>query len=162
MAAYIVKDISSARYIGLFIEGVSGRLPLSHVCRHAPQHHGRAHIDRPSGRLYEGRPGGLRTGSPPSPPPRLIRPTVRLLLRSPRFSGPGPPFIGRMEASRDTQHRLRPRLRQSQRVFGTRLEFHRDAVRGSAPPGHCQSSFRGSQRLEQGRDGRSRRTSQRS
>jgi hypothetical protein len=35
-------------------------------------------------------PGGLRTGSPPSPPPRLIRPTVRLLPRSPRLSGPGP------------------------------------------------------------------------
>ncbi len=29
--------------------------------------------------------GGLRAGSPPSPPPRLIRPTVRRLLRSPRF-----------------------------------------------------------------------------
>jgi hypothetical protein len=30
-------------------------------------------------------PGGLRTGSPPSPPPRLIRPTVRRLPRSPRL-----------------------------------------------------------------------------
>jgi hypothetical protein len=39
---------------------------------------------------YEFRPGGLRTGSPPSPPPRLIRPTVRLLPRSPRLSRPGP------------------------------------------------------------------------
>jgi hypothetical protein len=29
--------------------------------------------------------GGLRAGSPPSPPPQLIRPTVRRLLRSPRF-----------------------------------------------------------------------------
>src|SRR3546814_4303923 len=50
------------------------------------------------------RPGGLRTGSPSSPPPRSIRPTVRRLPRSPRFtccpklgcstaegrSGPGP------------------------------------------------------------------------
>src|SRR3954464_9945992 len=27
-------------------------------------------------------PGGLRTGPPPSPPPRLLRPIVRLLLRS--------------------------------------------------------------------------------
>jgi hypothetical protein len=35
-------------------------------------------------------PSGLRTGSPPFPPPRLIRLTVRLLLRSPRLSGPGP------------------------------------------------------------------------
>jgi hypothetical protein len=26
----------------------------------------------------------------PSPPPRLIRPIVRLLLQSPRFFGPGP------------------------------------------------------------------------
>jgi hypothetical protein len=38
----------------------------------------------------ECRPGELRTGSPPSPPPRLIRPNVRLLPRSPRLSGPGP------------------------------------------------------------------------
>ena len=35
-------------------------------------------------------PDGLRAGSPPSPSPRLIRPTVRLLLRSPRLLGPGP------------------------------------------------------------------------
>jgi hypothetical protein len=28
-------------------------------------------------------------GSPPFPHPRLIRPTVRRLLRSPRLSGPG-------------------------------------------------------------------------
>jgi hypothetical protein len=41
-------------------------------------------------------PGGLRAGSPPSPPPRLIRPTVRRLLRSPRLSGPGPHWIGRL------------------------------------------------------------------
>lgn len=33
---------------------------------------------------------GLRTGSPSSPPPRSIHPTVRRLLRSPRLSGPGP------------------------------------------------------------------------
>ncbi len=31
-----------------------------------------------------------KAGSPPSPRPRLIRPTVRRLLRSPRLSGPGP------------------------------------------------------------------------
>jgi len=30
-------------------------------------------------------PGGLRAGSPPSPPPHLIRSSVRRLLRSPRF-----------------------------------------------------------------------------
>lgn len=30
-------------------------------------------------------PGGLRTGSPPFPPPRSIRPTVRRLPRSPRL-----------------------------------------------------------------------------
>src|SRR5262245_65959132 len=29
--------------------------------------------------------GGLRAGSPPSPPPRSIRPIVRRLLRSPRL-----------------------------------------------------------------------------
>lgn len=45
---------------------------------------------RSRGRRNLGRPGGLRAGSPPSPPPRSIRPTVRRLLRSPRFSGPGP------------------------------------------------------------------------
>ncbi len=51
---------------------------------------GRPQIGRPRGRPYDGRPGGLRTGSPPSPPPRSIRPTVRRLPRSPRLSGPGP------------------------------------------------------------------------
>lgn len=35
-------------------------------------------------------PGGLHAGSPPFPPPRLIRPTVRRLPRSPRLLGPGP------------------------------------------------------------------------
>lgn len=34
---------------------------------------------------YDFEPGGLRPGSPPSPPPHSIRPTVRRLLRSPRF-----------------------------------------------------------------------------
>jgi len=39
---------------------------------------------------YGRRPSGLWAGSPPSPPPRLIRPIVRLLPRSPGLSGPGP------------------------------------------------------------------------
>jgi hypothetical protein len=39
---------------------------------------------------YAFQPSGLRTGSPPSPPPHSIRPTVRRLLRSPRLLGPGP------------------------------------------------------------------------
>ena len=39
---------------------------------------------------YDFQPGGLRTGSPPSPPPHSIRPTVRRLLWSPRLLGPGP------------------------------------------------------------------------
>lgn len=60
------------------------------------------------------RPGGLRAGSPPSPPPHLIRPTVRLLLRSPRLSGPGP-------------HQLPCQLlgcrRQGRYHLGNRLEF---------------------------------------
>ena len=56
---------------------------------------GRPQIGRPRGRPYDGRPGGLRTGSPPSPPPRSIRPTVRRLPRSPRLSGPGPHRAGR-------------------------------------------------------------------
>lgn len=34
--------------------------------------------------------GGLRTGSPPSPPSPLIRPSRRRLLWSPRSMGPGP------------------------------------------------------------------------
>jgi len=55
------------------------------LLRHAPKFpcpigfvivHAAHHLDRPS---------GLRAGSPPFPPPRLIRPTVRLLPRSPRF-----------------------------------------------------------------------------
>jgi hypothetical protein len=38
-----------------------------------------------SGQRKLDRPDGLQTGSPPSPSPQLIRPSVRLLLRSPRF-----------------------------------------------------------------------------
>jgi hypothetical protein len=71
-------------------KGRVGALNSSHFHRHAPNIMARRIIDRPCGRPYERRPGGLRTGSPPSPPPRLIRPTVRLLPRSPRFLSPGP------------------------------------------------------------------------
>ena len=64
------------------------RTTIPTVCD--PVRRERPRIDRPRGRPYDGRPGGLRTGSPPSPPPRSIRPTVRRLPRSPRLSGPGP------------------------------------------------------------------------
>ena len=50
---------------------------------------GRPRIGRPRDRPCRDRPDRLRTGSPPSLPPRSIRPTVRCLPRSPRFSGPG-------------------------------------------------------------------------
>lgn len=43
---------------------------------------------------YDCQPSGLRSGSPSFPPPPLIRPTVRRLLRSPRFMGPGPQRTG--------------------------------------------------------------------
>lgn len=46
--------------------------------------------DRDTRLAYAFQPGGLRTGSPSSPPPHLIRLTVRLLLWSPRLLGPGP------------------------------------------------------------------------
>lgn len=39
---------------------------------------------------YDFQPGGLRAGSPPSPPPPSIRLIVRRLRRSPRLMGPGP------------------------------------------------------------------------
>ena len=68
---------------------------------------GWSRIDRPRSRPYDGRPGGLRTGSPPSPPPRSIRPTVRRLPRSPRLSGPGP-----------RRRRRLPPARQTNRPFG--------------------------------------------
>ena len=64
--------------------------PQAKGCALSPRHRGQPQIGRPRGRPYGGRPGGLRTGSPPSPPPRSIRPTVRRLPRSPRLSGPGP------------------------------------------------------------------------
>ncbi len=80
--------------------GASGRkLPVRSRCPDKPPQQrlpppasgrGRPRIGRPRSRPYRGRPGGLRTGSPPSPPPRSIRPTVRRLPRSPRLSGPGP------------------------------------------------------------------------
>jgi hypothetical protein len=42
------------------------------------------------------RPDGLQTGSPSSPSPRLIRPSVRLLLRSPRFWVRVPSYLRRL------------------------------------------------------------------
>jgi hypothetical protein len=71
-------------------EGRAGEAVLTPAAGTPNKHHGRTHIARPMRSAYECRPGGLRTGSPPSPPPRLIRPIVRLLPRSPRLSGPGP------------------------------------------------------------------------
>jgi len=80
-----------ARYRGnprLCLDAHSGKgvsASLSHLCRHAQQHYGQSHIDGAYGRQYERRPNRRRSGSPPSPPPRLIRPVVGLLPRSPRF-----------------------------------------------------------------------------
>ena len=70
----------------------AGRGSGCSVRRHdtPPPRRGRPPIGRPRDRPYDGRPGGRRTGSPPSPPPRSIRPAVRRLPRSPRLSGPGP------------------------------------------------------------------------
>ena len=66
---------------------LAGWRPIGRVY---PRGRGRPQFGRPRSRPYDGRPSGLRTGSPPSPPPRSIRPTVRRLPRSPRLSGPGP------------------------------------------------------------------------
>ena len=64
---------------------------------------------RPRGRPINGRPSGLRTGSPPFPPPHLIRPSVRRLLRSPRLSGPGPHHVPlRAQKCGATAHYLKP------------------------------------------------------
>jgi hypothetical protein len=60
-------------------------VPADYLAGTPQQRHG-ANADRQAMRpAYKDRPGGLRTGSPSFPPPRLIRPTVRLLPRSPRF-----------------------------------------------------------------------------
>jgi hypothetical protein len=53
------------------------------VSRHTPTRHLNL-----SGQRKLDRPDGLQTGSPPSPSPQLIRPSVRLLLRSPQGRGP--------------------------------------------------------------------------
>jgi len=63
--------------------GVPSRTLHRHACKYRNHMRGYAVGENSS------RPGGLRAGSPPSPPPRSIRPTVRRLPRSPRLSGPG-------------------------------------------------------------------------
>jgi hypothetical protein len=75
--------------------GVPSRTVPRHACKDRSRRCGHAAGENSS------RPSGLRAGSPPSPPPRLIRPTVRRLPRSPRLSGPGPhrPPTGRYSAS---------------------------------------------------------------
>ena len=74
-------------------------------------------------RRNDGRLCGHRTGSPPSPPPRSIRPTVQLLLRSPRLLGPGPHSL-----SRSKSKRMQPRRRRSSE---TQPGSHRASVRGN-------------------------------
>ena len=75
--------------------GVPSRTVPRHACKDRSRRCGHAAGEKSS------RPSGLRAGSPPSPPPRLIRLTVRRLPRSPRLSGPGPhcPTTGRYSAS---------------------------------------------------------------
>ena len=120
--------------------------------RHAHNIMARRIVDRPRGRPYERRPGGPRAGSPPSPPPRLIRPIVRLLPRSPRLSGPGPHQRPHRSGSALSQARFRPQLLPSRQSSGTQLESHGDVARGSAPLVHCPSSSRGTHWLGQGRE----------
>lgn len=77
-----------------------------------------AHVMRKRSRLhmrlaYDFQPGGPSMGSPPSPPPHLIRPAVRRLLWSPRLLGPGPRGQGvrRNASSRRTCERPQNHLR---------------------------------------------------
>jgi hypothetical protein len=102
---------------------------------------------------YDRRPSGLRAGSPPFPPPHLIRPIVRLLLRSPRLSGPGPhqqhcPCAARHAA------RFMPQLFRSQPASGIQSGYRDDVARGNAPPAHCRAICPGSHWSALGRDGR--------
>src|SRR5882762_3843643 len=60
------------------------RSGLAAACQRAPVSHADT-LPHLSGQRKLDRPDGLQTGSPPSPSPQLIRPSVRLLLRSPRF-----------------------------------------------------------------------------
>jgi hypothetical protein len=144
----------------------NGGARLAGACRYADclpaRPTTRPGADRPAMRsAYERRPGGLRTGSPPSPPPRLIRPIVRLLPRSPRLSGPGP-HQRPCRSGVSCPTRVRPQLFPSQRTSGIQSECHGDAGRDNAPPARCLVACRGSHLPAQGRDGRSRRISPRS
>ena len=116
-------------------------------------------IDRLSSQPYVGWLSGLRTGSPPFPPPRLIRPTVRLLLRPPRFSGPGPHRWPCQPAARQgslSPIRLpsAPFLRSSE----TLTVSPDDAERGTGPLEHYPRVCRGSPWPGPGRDGPRHRT----
>ena len=62
--------------------------------------------------------GGLRTGSPPSPPPPLIRPSRRRLQRSPRLSGPGPLECVILVRGRGCQRRQHPTLCEALPAWG--------------------------------------------
>ena len=111
------------------LPGAPGMIGSSFLPAHLP--HYRDRLGRPITRpAYVGRPGGLRTGSPSSPPPRLIRPTVRRLPRSPRLSGPGP---HRLFGSGLRRHRI-----GSPRSPETRSDTPAAAATASAPPGRCQ------------------------
>lgn len=74
---------------GLCRNGFPRRRAHSPSAANAPAFVSMADTDHWAGE-NSSQPGGLRAGSPPSPPPHLIRPSVRRLLRSPRFGSGSP------------------------------------------------------------------------
>jgi hypothetical protein len=84
--SYILCKVYYAR----IWEGRVGVPRLSATVTDTPkEHHDWTQIDRPSGRPYGCRPGGLRAGSPPSPPAALDPPRSAASPAVPALIGSG-------------------------------------------------------------------------
>jgi len=110
------------------------------------------HVGRPAD--VKDRPSGLRTGSPPFPPPQSIRPTVRRLLRSPRFRVRVPTVS---QCAVVVRQQL-PFPSSSE----TPLECRDGAGQGSEQCARCREACRGNRWPKQDRDDRCRMISQQS
>jgi hypothetical protein len=93
---------------------------------------------------YDFQPGGLRAGSPPSPPPHSIRPIVRRLLRSPRL---------RVRVPTDACVRVRRPSPAVQSAAPIQSGCLCDVAPGSREPGCWRECGRNIPSPEPGRDG---------
>ncbi len=111
-------------------DGGQGK-PRFHLC---PQQRGRLLISHPRGRPYNGRPSGLRTGSPPIPTAALDPPHRAASPAVPALIGSGSPFRP------TTAPAERPTLRRKLPNFPYPVASGPSAVASQILANSCRSS----------------------